>query len=67
MNWDLVFKAIPLAIKVLREIIDGQKRGASNQEIRERIASPDVILDEEMDELRAAEDDLADFVRTGEG
>jgi hypothetical protein len=65
MNWDLLFKALPLVGKILREIIEGQKRGATNQEIRDRIASPDVILDEEMDELRDAEADLDDFVRTG--
>lgn len=65
MNWDLLFKALPLVGKILREIIEGQKRGATNQEIRDRIASPDVILDEEMDELRDAEDDLKDFVRNG--
>ena len=65
MNWDLLFKALPLVGKILREIIEGQKRGATNQEIRDRIASPDVILDEEMDKLRDAEDDLDDFVRTG--
>jgi hypothetical protein len=65
MNWDLLFKTLPMVVKVLREIIEGQKRGATNQEIRDRIASPDVILDEEMDALRDAEDDLGDFVRTG--
>ena len=65
MNWPLLLKLLPTAVKVLKEMVEGFKRGATNQEIRDRIASPDVILDDEMDELRDAEDDLDEFVRTG--
>lgn len=65
MNWALLLKLLPTAVKVLRELVEGFKRGATNQEIRDRIASPEVILDSEIDELRNAEDDLKDFIRTG--
>jgi hypothetical protein len=65
ISWTQLFKAVPTALKVIREIIEAARSGASNEEIRARIASPDVILDEELDELRAAKDDLDEFIRTG--
>lgn len=65
MNWALLTKALPTAIKVVRAIIEGFRDGASNEEIRQRVADPDLILDRELDELRAAQDDLEDYIRTG--
>ena len=65
MNWALLGKMLPTAVKVMKEIVDGFKNGRSNQEIRDRIASSDLILDEELDDLRDAETDLEDFIRTG--
>jgi hypothetical protein len=66
MSWDKILsKGLPIAIKVLREVFQGMADGASNEEIRQRVAKPDVILDEELDQLRDDEDDLLDFVKTG--
>ncbi len=66
MNWEkLLTKGLPIAIKVLRSVFEGIADGKSNDEIRERAASPEVILDESLDQLRDDEDDLLDFVRTG--
>lgn len=66
MNWEkLLTKGLPIAVKVLREVFEGIADGKSNEEIRERVASPEVILDESLDQLRDDEEDLLDFVRTG--
>lgn len=65
MNWALLAKALPTAIKIVRAMIEGLRDGASNEEIRKRIADPGLILDHELDDLRAAQDDLDDYIRTG--
>lgn len=65
MNWELLRKILPIAFKAAKEIYDGLKSGASNEEIRQRVASPSVILDDELDDLRSAEDDLEDYIKTG--
>ena len=66
MNWEkLITKGLPIALKVIREVFDGIAQGRDNEEIRQRVADPSLILDEELDELRDAEDDLTDFIRTG--
>lgn len=65
-KWEQILtQGMPLALRVLREVFGGLAEGADNEEIRKRVASPDVILDEELDQLRDDEEDLLDFVRTG--
>lgn len=65
MNWQLLEKGLPIAVRVLREVFAGLADGASNEEIRKRAASPDVILDDELDQLRDAEGDLDDYIKNG--
>jgi hypothetical protein len=66
VNWELLLtKGLPIALKVLREVIDGISKGRTNAEIRQRVSEPDVILDDALDQLRDDEDDLLEFVRTG--
>lgn len=65
MNADTIKRALSIASKVALEIIEGLRHKESNAQIRARLASRDLILDDELDELRAAQDDLADYVRTG--
>lgn len=65
MNAEMVQKALSIASKVAMELLEGLQRNESNAEIRERIASRTLILDKEIDELRAAQNDLDTFVRTG--
>jgi len=63
--WAKIIETGPLVMRVLKEIFEGVSRGASNEEIRQRIASKDVLLDEELDKLRDAKDDLRSFIETG--
>ncbi len=65
MNWELLTKGFPLAIRMLRAIFEALADGADNDEVRRRAARPDVILDDALDQLRDDEDDLLNFVRTG--
>lgn len=66
LSWEkLLTKGLPIAVKVLREVLQGLADGSSNEEIRQRASSPDVILDEELDQLRDDEEDLLEFIRTG--
>ena len=65
MNWKLLEKLIPMGVRIIREIADGITNKRSPEEIRQRVASPDVILDDEIEELRDAEDDLRRFIDQG--
>lgn len=70
MNWALLAKVLPIALKIAREIIEAiaENRGdkkAIRKRIAQRVADPDVLLDEEIDQLDEDEDDLLDYVRTG--
>jgi hypothetical protein len=65
-NWEKILtKGLPIAVRVLREVIQGLADGNSNEEIRQRASNPGVILDEELDQLRDDEDDLLNFIKTG--
>jgi len=63
--WAAILQAAPLAMKVVKAIVEGARDGASNEEIRQRIASKDLILDKELDDLRSAKADLDDFITGG--
>jgi hypothetical protein len=49
----------------VQAIVEGIGKGESNEEIRRRIARPDLILDAELDALRKGKSDLEDFIKTG--
>lgn len=65
MNAETIKKALTIASRVAMEVIEGLRRKETNAQIRARIASRSTILDEEIDDLRAAQDDLDTYVRTG--
>lgn len=64
MNWKkLLERAVPIAMDVATEIVDGIMNGATDEEIRERVAAPGGILDKSLKQLRDDEEDLLDFAR----
>lgn len=65
MNWTLLEKLLPIALRTAKAIFDGVRNGEDNEEIRRRVTSSDVILDEDLDALRESEDDLEEYIRTG--
>ena len=65
MNWAILERMAPILMRVGREIYEALKDGADDEEIRLRVASPKVILKDELARLREAEDDLENFIRTG--
>lgn len=65
MNWQLLEKMGPIVFRIVKTIYEGLRDKVDDEEIRRRVADPSVILSEELDALRAAEDDLEDYIRTG--
>lgn len=65
MNWPLLMKAAPMAMRMVRAVVEGVMNNESDEEIRKRASAPDVILREDLDDLRAARTDLDDYVRSG--
>lgn len=65
MNPSTIAKIFSIATRVVTEIAEGLRKGESNEEIRKRIATRAVILDEELNELRGIKTELDDYVRTG--
>ena len=65
MNPELLEKALPLILRVLKEVMTGIEKGETPEEIRKRVASPDTILDEHVALLSSADTSLQDYVKTG--
>jgi hypothetical protein len=56
---------VPLVTRVLQAIFDGIRNGESDEEIRRRVADPNVILASDLKRLRDARRDLDDYVERG--
>jgi len=53
-------------MRIVNVIAEALRDGVDDEEIRRRISSPDVILKDELDKLRARKQSLQDFVETGD-
>lgn len=56
---------VPLIVRILQAIFDGVRSNESDEEIRARVANPDVILAEDLAKLRRAKGDLDDYIARG--
>ncbi len=59
---EIILKWIPRIFKIVKKAIDEK---ASDEEIRRRIASSDVILESELATLRSRKQDLKDYIESG--
>lgn len=59
---EIILKWIPRIFKIVKQAIDER---ASDEEIRRRIAAPDVILSSELDTLRSRKQELNDYIESG--
>jgi len=55
----------PLVIRILQAVFEGVRKNESDEEIRARVADPSVILADDLAKLRAAKDDIDDFIAGG--
>jgi len=58
----IILEWLPRLVDVVFKAID---EGATDAEIRKRIAEPDVILTADLQKLRAARKDIDDFITNG--
>lgn len=53
-------------MRIANVIAEALRDGVDDEEIRRRISSPDVILKDELDKIRARKNSLRDFVENGD-
>lgn len=59
---EIIITWIPRIVRVIRKAIN---EDASDEEIRRRIAAPDVILSSDLETLRGRKQDLNDYIESG--